>query len=1153
MKHFYLFRRVILLLIFYFPAFICLGQRVGSNSYNPINAGVFPGSSFSDTENNNPSNGFGNYIGNSSDDIYYRLTVNAPGDLTLATCTSSFDTYIYLLDNSGSIIASNDDNNVCAGTLQAGLKMHVAAGTYYVVSEGYGSNYGNITTNISFNPDQIVTNGSSQGYTAVIDSLIQHLDKSRITTGILYDRVLPMAHVHEFNAFIADTSANKHFIQAYSEMYRASYNQSNWFLIDDVRSIALGKYLDASPKIPVALANYKYNLIDTNAINNGQILQIDSMYYDASATSNPYLTRQTFIASPLIDSINSSNNTVVFNFSPELTFNKSNVPITSLSVNFGNGGSDQPITMNSESNIPINYSASGYKILKFTAGLSDGSTNITYAAVLISVDNSGGLTPLGGPTCNPTTEFDLYSSLTFQGYDETTATPGKGDVKIFYATNGACDQVLRKPIIVLDGFDPGNERTADNLYKEFLNNPNRGKLADDLRAQGFDIVILNFPTYQIGTKNILSFSIPIMRDGGADYIERNALVFRELINYVNSHKQGSEKLIVIGPSMGGLISRYGLKYMEQHNEPHQTKLWISFDSPHQGANIAIGDQYFLDFYASLTEAAKKNRDEKISSVAAKQMLVHHYLSNSIVPAGAPGFRDRFANMMANMGFPTGDAGQPFRKIALIDGSLGGIQVNSPSQKGFTFDTRQAFVLNLFFFKVKIKTFTIASGEMYFTPAYGNSYKVLTANKPVWNYITKTAYSPGYTIGFDTAPGGTFPTQKTLQDQGSGVIGPGASHTIAGKLLNLITAGIFNAVTNFYSVIPAHSFISTKSALAFTGNNLDLAEDISTRSLVCTGETPFDSYYGDFNINRDHVALWTDAITWVKNEINGIPQPPPIRNVSYSISGASSICNSQNSYTINGLPAGTTVNWSANPTNIVNISVNNNVATLTPTGNGSINLSATLTSACSSIVVTIPVGVGTQPTVTAISYSQNGSCHNGSQTWYLQATPSSVNATNWQWYVDNPSSGTYYISNPNSPNTYITVSGGGGVSVTFIDQCGVTSARTGVTIYSPCTSGSRIASYPNPADKEMNVEYVAVDSSAQPASDIALASDNTDNASVTGFSVLLYNDKGKVLRSAKSKKGPKGVKLDTADIPNGNYFLHITEGKEVTRKQVIIQH
>ncbi len=166
---------------------------------------------------------------------------------------------------------------------------------------------------------------------------------------------------------------------------------------------------------------------------------------------------------------------------------------------------------------------------------------------------------------------------------------------------------------------------------------------------------------------------------GADYIERNARVLMTLIDKINTLKQGNEKLVIIGPSMGGLISRYALGYMEQHNMPHQTRLWVSFDSPHNGANIPIGDQWFLDYYARKTgsESLTANRDNKISSIAAKQMLVHHFLSNSEIPAGAPDFRNQFLTNINNLGFPVGDTGSPFRKIALIDGSLGGTETNSP--------------------------------------------------------------------------------------------------------------------------------------------------------------------------------------------------------------------------------------------------------------------------------------------------------------------------------------------------------------------------------------------------------------------------------------------------------------------------------------------
>lgn len=60
-------------------------------------------------------------------------------------------------------------------------------------------------------------------YRHMTDSLFQHLDKSEITTGVLYDRVFPLSRLNQFNLASPDTSNYQHFIQAYSEFYRAAY------------------------------------------------------------------------------------------------------------------------------------------------------------------------------------------------------------------------------------------------------------------------------------------------------------------------------------------------------------------------------------------------------------------------------------------------------------------------------------------------------------------------------------------------------------------------------------------------------------------------------------------------------------------------------------------------------------------------------------------------------------------------------------------------------------------------------------------------------------------------------------------------------------------------------------------------------------------
>src|SRR5690606_12905444 len=146
----------------------------------------------------------------------------------------------------------------------------------------------------------------------------------------------------------------------------------------------------------------------------------------------------------------------------------------------------------------------------------------------------------------------------------------------------------------------------------------------------------------------------------------NAFVLVELINQSNAQKVGNEELVIIGPSMGGLISRYALRYMEQNSLNHETRLWLSFDSPHLGANIPIGFQHLINYIAygpTGDVTFQELVDGLLRNPAAKQMLIDHLdghlLTGSltefdptiVLPTGAPNFRDAFQNELNAMGYP----------------------------------------------------------------------------------------------------------------------------------------------------------------------------------------------------------------------------------------------------------------------------------------------------------------------------------------------------------------------------------------------------------------------------------------------------------------------------------------------------------------------
>lgn len=109
---------------------------------------------FSYTDTRNTNNFYDLYNGLTTKDVFYTFTLTVPMNVTMTHQGSSVaDTYMYLLASDGTLITSNDDydgDDHCTNIQQSFIRRQLAAGTYYVVSEGYSSD-GFIATNISGN------------------------------------------------------------------------------------------------------------------------------------------------------------------------------------------------------------------------------------------------------------------------------------------------------------------------------------------------------------------------------------------------------------------------------------------------------------------------------------------------------------------------------------------------------------------------------------------------------------------------------------------------------------------------------------------------------------------------------------------------------------------------------------------------------------------------------------------------------------------------------------------------------------------------------------------------------------------------------------------------------------------------------------------
>lgn len=221
------------------------------------------------------------------------------------------------------------------------------------------------------------------------------------------------------------------------------------------------------------------------------------------------------------------------------------------------------------------------------------------------------------------------------------------------------ENLYKKPIIIVEGIDFGSWSQQNALNYQFGDfgwcslwgsDPSyplqkMPTLLNSLHQEGYDIIMLDFI------------------DGDA-HIQANAYLLAALIEKVKDHKTSdAEPIVVMGASMGGLVARYALRWMELNDMDHCTRLFMTLDSPHRGAYIPLGVQRFVDFYANndLDQSdGAKAFEKKLMSPAARQLLV---LSNSGSPH--PWHTDLY-NELGQMGYP-----ETTRNVAVSCGSKDG--------------------------------------------------------------------------------------------------------------------------------------------------------------------------------------------------------------------------------------------------------------------------------------------------------------------------------------------------------------------------------------------------------------------------------------------------------------------------------------------------
>ncbi len=157
---------------------------------------------------------------------------------------------------------------------------------------------------------------NGQTYTLDIDAKLANVNKSFVSSGVLYDRVFPASALHIFTTL--DTATYSTITDAVSELYRAqlSGNPDNLNPANGFKAQADSSY--ASGSVEIASLFYQYQTIHPNAIENNLLRYgTDSLLYNVTngsgAIVDPFQLNTIFIAAPLASYCNLSGTTLQVN------------------------------------------------------------------------------------------------------------------------------------------------------------------------------------------------------------------------------------------------------------------------------------------------------------------------------------------------------------------------------------------------------------------------------------------------------------------------------------------------------------------------------------------------------------------------------------------------------------------------------------------------------------------------------------------------------------------------------------------------------------------------------------------------------------------------------------------------------------------------
>ena len=193
---------------------------------------------------------------------------------------------------------------------------------------------------------QATFTGLKKDYTQSMDSIMTYVDKTPITTDILYDRIMSFSSLNMLKENGVVTKSNyQNFIQSWSELYRSAYTPT--FL--SLETLKSNINANTNPNlVDIGVINTKMNYIDYGTPSNPSLTTIGGYLYNVAGI-NPFLEKQITVIAPLKERVNSE--TVTFRLLSSFLLQLTGLPIKNLVADFGTGVNYDLITNSAISTI----------------------------------------------------------------------------------------------------------------------------------------------------------------------------------------------------------------------------------------------------------------------------------------------------------------------------------------------------------------------------------------------------------------------------------------------------------------------------------------------------------------------------------------------------------------------------------------------------------------------------------------------------------------------------------------------------------------------------------------------------------------------------------------------------------------------------------